>query len=124
MKCKMMEGQMGGMMKDPAQMAAMREARTAKLKTELGITKAQMGVWNAYAEALKAQPAKKIGMGMMGAKTKGTALEKMDARIKRTEAKLAGMKAMKPATEALYNALSDDQKKKADKLLGKRCGIM
>ena len=31
------------------------------------------------------------------------------------------LKALKPATEALYAALSEEQKKKADKLLGDGC---
>jgi LTXXQ motif family protein len=48
----------------------------------------------------------------------------MDARIKATEARLENLKALKPATEALYDVLTAEQKKKADKLLGGGCGMM
>ena len=61
---------------------------------------------------------------MGGCMMKRTALEMMDARIKHMEVRLEGMKAARPATEALYLALSDEQKKKADRLLGKRSGMM
>ncbi len=61
---------------------------------------------------------------MGGCMMKRTALEMMDARIKHMEARLESMKAARPATEALYLALSDEQKKKADRLLGKRPGMM
>jgi len=53
---------------------------------------------------------------------KGTAIERMDARVKHMQARLEAMKAIKPATEALYNALNAEQKKKADKLLGMGMG--
>jgi hypothetical protein len=41
-----------------------------------------------------------------------------------TEARLESLKALKPATEGLYNVLTDAQKKKADELLGGTCGMM
>jgi len=40
------------------------------------------------------------------------------------EAKLEGLKALKAPTEGLYQVLSDEQKKKADALLGSGCGMM
>jgi hypothetical protein len=48
----------------------------------------------------------------------------MDARIKGLETMLDSMKASKPAMEALYAALTDEQKKKADHLLARRGGMM
>ena len=48
----------------------------------------------------------------------------MDARIQATQAKLDSLKALKPATEALYKVLTDEQKKKADQLLGGACRMM
>ena len=48
----------------------------------------------------------------------------MDARIKGLETTLDSLKALKPAMEALYAALTDEQKKKADQLLAGRCGMM
>jgi len=126
MMCKMG----GGAMKGPEHMAAMQAARIAYLKTALGITEAQTDVWNKYVEALKANQGKMKGMmmGMMKGKKddkkKATAIEKMDARIARTKAKLQNLEAMKPVTEALYNALDADQKKKADAVLIKGRGMM
>jgi len=121
--CKGMMCMMGGgAMKGPEHMAAMQAARVAYLKTALGITEAQMPVWNAYVEALKANQGKM--KGMMKGKKDATAIEKMDARIARTKAKLANLEAMKPATEALYNALDAEQKKKADAVLVRRRGMM
>lgn len=124
--CKGMQCMMGGgMMKGPEHMAAMQAARIAYLKTALGITEAQAGVWNEYVAALKANPSKMQGMmkGMMGA-NKGTAIEQMNARVERTKAKLRNQEAMKPATEALYNALNAEQKKKADAILLRQRGMM
>ena len=48
----------------------------------------------------------------------GSAMARLDARITAMGSMLDSLKALKPATEALYNTLSDDQKKKADLLLG------
>ena len=61
---------------------------------------------------------------MMKTKEGGSALQRMDARIKGLESMLDSLKALKPATEALYAGLTDEQKKKADQLLGGRCGMM
>jgi hypothetical protein len=61
---------------------------------------------------------------MMKAKEGGSALQRMDARIKVMETKLDGLKALKAPTEALYAVLSEEQKKKANGLLGGRCGMM
>jgi hypothetical protein len=40
------------------------------------------------------------------------------------ESMVESLKALRPATETLYGALSDDQKKKADLLLGMGCCMM
>jgi hypothetical protein len=61
---------------------------------------------------------------MMKAKEGGSTLERMDARIKVMESMVGSLKALKPSTEALYAMFTDEQKKKADKLLGGRCGMM
>jgi hypothetical protein len=53
----------------------------------------------------------------------GNALDRMDARIKALQAKADSLKALKPAMEALYAALTDLQKKEADQLLGGGCGM-
>ena len=55
---------------------------------------------------------------IMKAKQSGSALQRLDARIKALESKLGRL------TEGLYAVLSDEQKKKADHLLGGGCGMM
>jgi hypothetical protein len=61
---------------------------------------------------------------MMDAMQKGSATERMDARITGMEAMVDAMKAAKPATEQLYAVLNDEQKKTADQLIGMDCGAM
>ena len=107
-------------------MEAMVEGRLGYLKGELNITEAQTDAWNGYAEAVRARIDLMQGMrqGMFDAMQKGTATERMDARISSMEAMLEAMKALKPATEKLYAALTDEQKKVADELIGVDCGAM
>ncbi len=61
---------------------------------------------------------------MMKAKEDGTVMDRMDARIKAMESMVDSLKTLKPATEALYAVLTDEQKKEADQLLGGGCGMM
>ena len=104
----------------------MMEGRLAYIKADLEITDAQMAAWDAYANAVRARHATMEGMraDMMTAKESGSALERMDARIKTMESRLESLKALKRVTEGLYAVLSDEQKKKADQLLGGGCGMM
>jgi hypothetical protein len=104
----------------------MMEGRLAYVKADLEITDAQLPAWNAYADAVRARRAKMEEMHaeMMKAKESGDALQRMDARIKGLETMLDSLKASKPAMEALYAALTDEQKKKADQLLARRGGMM
>lgn len=114
-------GMMGhGMTND---MGPMMEGRLAYMKAELGITAEQTAVWNDYAKMVKARMS---GMQQRRAAMKkvmhsGSALERLDARTKAMENMVEDLKAERPALETLYNALSDDQKKKADSLLGMGC---
>ncbi len=103
----------------------MMEGRLAYIKADLEITDAQLAAWNAYADAVRARQGTMESMHaeMMKAKESGNALERMDARIKAMESKVEGFKALKPTVEALYAALSDEQKKKADQLLVGGCGM-
>jgi hypothetical protein len=61
---------------------------------------------------------------ILKAKESGSALQGLDARIKAMESQLDSLKAIKPVTEALFAVLTDEQKQKADQLLGGRCGMM
>ena len=124
------KGMMGGMMGKGGGMEMhsrpMMEARLAYIKADLEITEAQTAAWNAYADAVRARHAAMTGMhdGMMKAKKDGSALERLDARIKATEAKLESLKSLKPVVADLYAVLTAPQKKKADKLLARGCPMM
>ncbi len=129
--CPMMGEMMGGKRGKKGHGMMMRsvpmmEGRLAYIKADLEITEAQSPAWNGYADAVRARRSKMEAMhaDMMKARESGNALQRMDARIKALETNLDSMKSLKPATEALYAVLTDDQKKKADQLLGGRCGMM
>lgn len=115
-----------GMMGGQPKMGAMVDGRLAYLKGELGITDTQTKAWDAYAAAVKTRAELMQGMHatMVETMQKGTATERMDARIAGMEAMLDSLKALKPATEGLYVVLTDEQKKVADDLIGVDCGAM
>lgn len=122
-----MKGMMDkGMMDKPMMPSRPRmEAHLAYVKADLEITDAQEDAWNAYADAVRAGFTAMEGPreAMMKAMNSGNAVERMDARIEATETKLDNLKTLKPKVEALYDVLTDDQKAKADKLLGGGCGM-
>jgi hypothetical protein len=110
-ECPMMTG--GG------DMASHTEGRIAFLKAELAITDAQKAVWDAYAAALTKnlqgmQATRGTMMKMLEAKSP---VERLDSHLTAMEGRVAALKEVKPALTALYAALSDEQKKKADELL-------
>ena len=104
----------------------MMEGRLAYLKAELGITDAQAAAWDGYVSAVKARgdTMQSMHATMMQAMQSGTAIARMDAHTTAMQSMMDSMNALKPATEALYKVLNDDQKKKADMLLGMGCCMM
>jgi hypothetical protein len=106
---------MGGMLMGSV---PMMEGRLAYIKADLGITAAQEQTWNAYADAVRARHTamQSIHDDMAKATESGNAVDRM--------AMVDSLKTLKPATEALYAVLTDDQKKEADQLLGGGCGKM
>src|SRR5215472_377802 len=118
---RMMMGQDGmGMM------AGHVEGRLAFLKTELKITDAQLPLWNAVADAIRAN-AKSMGDmagGMMGGSQTATVPDKLAMREKMMTAHLEALRKFKAAVDPLYAALSDEQKKTADELLIGPMGMM
>lgn len=114
-------GYHGMMMHGPA-----IEGRLAYLKAELGITEAQIPAWNGYVTAAKARLSAMQGthQAMMQAWQSGTVVARLDAHTKSMESMVESLKALKPATEALYAVLTPDQKTKADQLLGMGCCMM
>ena len=102
------------------------EGQLAYVKAELGITDAQKDAWDAYANAIKSRATTMQSMhtAMVQAMQTGSALERMEARTNAMQTMVESMKTIKPATEALYKVLTDEQKKKADLLLGNGCCMM
>ena len=125
--CPMMR-MMGRGMMDHAMMHSvpMMEGRLAYIKADLGVTDAQASAWEAYASAVRAQHTAMQSMhdDMMKTIGSGSALDRMDMRIKAMEAMVESLKALKPATTALYAVLTDAQKEEANQLLGGACGMM
>ena len=121
---RMMMGRDGmGMM---GAMARHVEGRLAFLKTELKITDAQLPLWNAVADAMRAN-AKTMGDmagGMMGSSQAATLPDKLATREKIMTAHLEALRKFKAAADPLYAALSDEQKKTADELLIGPMGMM
>lgn len=124
MMCSMMRGAgMGGMpMGGMPMMADRTEGRIAFLKTELKITDAQLPLWNAVADAIRANA--KGGMGMMDSMGQGSLTERMAAREKHLASQAEALRKFKSAVDPLYAALSDEQRKTADQLLMSPMGMM
>lgn len=130
--CPMMQMMGGDMMSQGmslgrhAHMSAMADGRLAYLKGELAITEKQAEAWSAYVNAVNTQitAMQKVRTEMMSAVERGTAVERMDARIKGMQAMVEAMSALKPATMKLYDVLTTEQRKIADDLIGVGCGGM
>ena len=107
------------------------EGRIAFLRTELKITEAQAGAWNAFAAALRtnAQKLGEVRAAMMPQPGAGqqqaapTIAARLDLQERRLQARLEGTRAIKSAVTNLYATLSDDQKKTADELLAPHLGL-
>jgi len=124
---QMMDGMMpregGGMAMMPGQHI---EGRIAFLKTELGITEAQLPQWNAFADAMR-EGAKSMQAAMtanMGAGMPATAPARSDAMVAMMTARLETTKKVSESGKALYAVLTDAQKKSADDLMMSRMAGM
>lgn len=99
------------------------DGRIAFLKAELKITADQEAAWNEYADAMRTNSQTMISMHgtmMQMFRNSGrdrSVLDMLNFRIEAMKARLSSLEELKPATEKLYNALSDEQKKKADDIL-------
>src|SRR6516162_4960513 len=125
MRMMMGEDGMSGMPMMAA-MAGHVEGRLAFLKTELKITDAQLPLWNALADAIRAN-AKGMGAmaeGMMGGTQGATLPDKLATREKMLTARLEALRKLKAAVDPLYASLSDEQKKTADELIMGPMGMM
>jgi hypothetical protein len=133
----MMQGGMGGPGGGMPGMAAMRrgamvpfhriEGRLAFVRAELGITDAQVPAWDAFAHAARTQAGRlrdAVASAMQGADQPVTAPQFADRRIALLSAQLEAMRAVSAALGPLYAALSDEQKRAADELMGEHVGGM
>ena len=108
-------------------MSGHAEGRVAFLKAELKITDAQLPLWNAVADAIRANAKgmSEMTSGMMGrSQSTATLPEKLASREKMMTAHLEALRKFKAAVDPLYAALSDEQKKTADELLIGPMGMM
>jgi len=120
-----MMGMMGGgcpmmeMMGKSDAAPSFAEGRIAFIKAELAVTDAQNSVWEAYAAALRKnlESMQRMHKTMRSAASPVNPVERLDLHISMMDSRLQSLKEVKPALAALYAALSDDQKKKADDLL-------
>lgn len=119
-------GMMGRGMMGWGDLNATVEGRLAYIKTALGITDAEGSAWKAYEDAARAnvQSMQTAHEAMWNAMKSGSPIERMQAHITMMQTRLDALKALQPATEALYKALTPDQQKKADRLLGMGGGMM
>ena len=133
-------GMMGRGMMGMGMMARYPNGYLAFLKTEIGINAKQEKAWDTFAKALKEQAAamqshraamhgrraghmargSRMGPGMKGyGNGQSTPLpEALDQRIQAEQARIESLKALRDAAGPLYATLSDEQKAKANQLLG------
>jgi len=127
MDSMMTDGMMGGpgMMGFGGMMFSHVEGRIAFLKTELKITDAQNGAWNAFADALRANNRRMNEAQQMIIKRQAGpsgVVERLGARELMLSAALENIRAIKTSFAALNAKFSDEQKKTADELLASPMG--
>ena len=114
-------GRYHGMMMAPGMIQAFAEGKLAFLKSLLGITEAQSGPWNAFADVVRGQAKSMAESEQKRMPTPGqpewTLPQWVDLHLQMMEEHLAAMKKIKPALDALYQALTPEQRQKADQLI-------
>ena len=105
---------------------AMTDSRLAAMKAQLGISDAQLPQWTAFADAMrarvKAMQAMRSQMMQQGAPAGWP--DRLAQHEQRLSAHLDSMKAMEGPTRALWDALSDEQRRKAQTLMPGPMGMM
>jgi hypothetical protein len=116
-----MGGHHGMMMMAPGMLQAFAEGKLAFLKSWLAITEAQTGPWNGFAEAVRTQVKNLAEQQQKWMPKPGqpepTLPQSIDRHLQMMEDHLAAMKKVKPALDTLYQALTPEQRQKADQLL-------
>ena len=105
---------------------AMMDARIAAMKTELGITDVQLPQWNGFVDAMRARMTAMGAMRQQMMQQRGAASwpDRLARHEQRLSAHLEAMKAMEAPTRALWDALSDEQRRKAETLMPGPMGMM
>ena len=102
------------------------DARLADLKSQIGITSEQNSVWTAYTTAVKQSGADMSSrhMAMMQSMQAKTPIERLDGEIAAIENRAGHLKATKSALVMLFDALTLEQKTKANAMLAAHgCGM-
>jgi hypothetical protein len=112
------------MMMAPGMIQAFAEGKLAFLKSLLGIAEAQSGPWNTFADAVRAQAKSMAESRQKRMPTTGqeewTLPQWVDLHLQMMEEHLAAMKKIKPALDTLYQALTPEQRQKANQLIRMR----
>jgi protein CpxP len=93
------------------------EQEVTELRDRLHITPAQQPQFDAFAEILR-QNAQALDALMQQKAPKANAVEDMRFYLQFTEAQAEGLKRLLPAFQALYDSLTDQQKRAADAVMG------
>jgi hypothetical protein len=93
------------------------EQEITQLRDRLHITPAQQQQFDAFAEILR-QNAQALDALMHEKNPKANAVEDMRFYLQFTEAQAEGLKRLLPAFQALYDSLTDQQKRAADSVMG------
>lgn len=123
-----MMGTMGRMMEERGMDMTTEpfEGRIAALKTQLGITDAQMPQWTAFADAIRTE-AQSMQAGRAAIMNQGGP-ESWPDRLALHERilsdRLAALKAIEAPVRSLYAVLSEQQRHKADELIRSPMGMM
>lgn len=122
---RMMQPMMQQMMQGRMAASAMQpfhriEGQLAYFRAELRITDAQVQLWNAFADAVRAQAERlrqATQQAMTGATEPGPAPQQMERRIALLSSHLEAMRAVAAAATPLYATLSEAQRRTADELM-------
>src|SRR5262245_9639114 len=95
------------------------EGRLAYSKALLGITDSEAAAWKAYEDVSRAnvRSLEAAQRAMIDAERTGAVIDRMHAQTAMMQAQLDARKALQPATEALYKALTPEQRDRADAVL-------
>lgn len=98
------------------------ETRIKQLHAELKITPDQETEWNAVAEAMRDNAHEMDSLGQQRTKSASTmnAVENLKSYEAMVDAHADGLKKLVPAIQALYDKMSDDQKKNADAIFSRQ----